>query len=302
MRRKNKLSLTQRKGLTGFLFTLPWFIGFVWFIAKSVLSTIWFSFNELNMDSGKGYQLSFIGLDNYEFALFKDATFNRLLVNSLGDILVDVPLIIFFSLFIAIILNSKMKGRAVIRAIFFLPIILNAGAINDALELARIAASGGIDAVASEVASSSGLNIDYMLNVFMELGLSKTIIEYLMVAINRIYDIVKASGVQIIIFLASLQAISGSLYEVAKIEGATAYETFWKVTLPMVSPLILTNVVYTIIDSFTDSEVVEKAYTMAFTNYEWGVSAAMSIMATLVVSVVLVVVGIFLSKNTFYHN
>ena len=106
---------------------------------------------------------------------------------------------------------------------------------------------------------------------------------------------------QIIIFIAALQSVPGALYEVAKIEGATGYETFWKVTFPMVSPLIITNVVYTIVDSFVDSDVVEKAYDMAFVNFDWGVSA-MSLLSSVIVIALLVIVCKLISKKVFYYN
>ena len=94
----------------------------------------------------------------------------------------------------------------------------------------------------------------------------------------------------------------GALYEVAKIEGATGYETFWKVTFPMVSPLIITNVVYTIVDSFVDSDVVEKAYDMAFVNFDWGVSVAMSLLSSVIVITLLIIVCKLISKKVFYYN
>lgn len=303
MRNKKKLTLTKRRALTGMLFILPWFLGFVLFYLRSLVMAGQFSFSELIMKDTGGFILNFIGLENYKYALFQDAQFNQILVKSVGDMLIDVPLIIFFSLFIAILLNGKFKGRTLVRAIFFLPVIMNAGAINEALEYARIAASGGVSAVSTEAAAaSSGVNIQYFFDIFMELGLPKVLIEYITAAVGRIYDIVQASGIQIIIFIAALQSVGKPLYEVAKVEGATAYETFWKVTFPMVSPLILTNVVYTIVDSFVDSEVVEKAYEMAFTNFNWGVSVAMSMISTIIVSVILIVTGVILSKKTFYYN
>ena len=169
------------------------------------------------------------------------------------------------------ICNGKFKGRTLVRAILFLPIIMNAGAINNAIEMAREAVTGGVAAVSAEAAVASGVNVDYFMNLFMDLGFPVALLDYITAAVGRIFDIVQASGVQIIIFIAALQSVPGALYEVAKIEGATGYETFWKVTFPMVSPLIITNVVYTIVDSFVDSDVVEKAYDMAFVNFDWGV-------------------------------
>ena len=128
------------------------------------------------------------------------------------------------------------------------------------------------------------------------------VVDYVVDVVGRIYEVIKASGVQIIIFLAALQAVPGSLYEVSKIEGATGYETFWKVTFPMVSPLILTNVVYTIVDSFTNSEVVDTAYDAAFKSMNYGLSSAMSLISTVLVCVILVAVGWFINKKTFYYN
>lgn len=302
MKSTKKLTLTQKRAITGYLFIMPWLIGFIWFYVRSLLMAGQFSMSSLQMKEKGGFTLDFVGLSNFKFAILEDATFNQILVNSIGNMVIDVPLIIFFSLFVAIILNSKFKGRTLVRAIFFLPVIMNAGAINDALTLAREAATGGVAAISAEAAATGMVNTDYFFEIFMDLGVPAGIIDYITLAVARIYDIVQASGVQIIIFIAALQSVGGSLYEVAKIEGATAYETFWKVTFPMVSPLILTNVVYTIVDSFIDSEVVEKAYDMAFVSFNWGTSVAMSLISTVIVCTILLLVGIFLSRKTFYYN
>lgn len=303
MMKKKKIPLSTKRAFVGFMFCLPWFCGFLWLYVRGIFMAGQFSMSRLELIPGGNFQLAFVGLDNFKYAFLKDSQFNQLLVDSIMSMVIDVPLIIFFSLFMAIILNGKIKGRTVIRAICFLPVIMNAGAINDALELARVAASGGVSAVSSEVSSTaSSYNFQYFLYMFMELGMPEKVINYLTMAIARIYDIIQISGVQIIIFVAALQSVNSSMYEVAKIEGATSYEIFWKVTLPMVSPLILTNVVYTIVDAFGKSAVVERAYTMAFDSLEWGVSAAMSLIATIVCSVILILVGTTLSKKVFYHN
>jgi len=302
MKSTKKLTLTQKRAITGYLFIMPWLVGFIWFYVRSLLMAGQFSMSNLQMKDNGGFTLDFVGLSNFKYAFLEDATFNQILVNSVGNMVIDVPLIIFFSLFVAIILNSKFKGRTLVRAIFFLPVIMNAGAINDALTLAREAATGGVAAISAEAAATGMVNTDYFFEIFMDLGVPAGIIDYITLAVARIYDIVQASGVQIIIFIAALQSVGGSLYEVAKIEGATAYETFWKVTFPMVSPLILTNVVYTIVDSFIDSEVVEKAYDMAFVSFNWGTSVAMSLISTVIVCTLLLLVGIFLSRKTFYYN
>lgn len=302
MNKKKKMSLIQKRAVTGLLFITPWLIGFLWFYLKGFIQAVRFSLSNMQMLETGGYQLDFTGLANFRYALFQDADYNQILVSSIGNMLIDVPLIIFFSLFIAIILNGKFKGRTVFRAILFLPIILNSGAISASIALAQQAVSGGVAAVSSEAAAASGVNIEYLLSMLTDLGFPAALADYLIAAVGRIFDIVQASGVQIIIFIAALQSVPGALYEVSQIEGATAYETFWKVTFPMVSPLIVTNVVYTIVDAFVNSEVVQEAYDMAFTNYNWGVSVAMSLMSSLVVCLVLVVIVKLISSKVFYYN
>ncbi|HBA50790.1 MAG TPA: sugar ABC transporter permease [Lachnospiraceae bacterium] len=302
MNKKKKMSLIQKRAVTGLLFITPWLIGFLWFYLKGFIQAVRFSLSNMQMLETGGYQLDFTGLANFRYALFQDANYNQTLVSSVGNMLIDVPLIIFFSLFIAIILNGKFKGRTIFRAILFLPIILNSGAISASIALAQQAVSGGVAAVSSEAAAASGVNIEYLLSMLTDLGFPAALADYLIAAVGRIFDIVQASGVQIIIFIAALQSVPGALYEVSQIEGATAYETFWKVTFPMVSPLIVTNVVYTIVDAFINSEVVQEAYEMAFTNYNWGVSVAMSLMSSLVVCLVLVVIVKLISSKVFYYN
>lgn len=301
---KRKLTLKQKRAVTGLLFISPWLIGFLAFYVRGLYQTIVFSLSKVTaLDTG-GFTTKFIGLDNFSYSFTKDPQFNQIMTNTIVDILVDVPLIIFFSLFMAILLNGKFKGRTLMRAIFFLPVIMNAGAINNALELAQQTVLGGVSAVSSEITSSSGdgFNMMILLQTFANIGFPEALLEYIIGAVSRIYVIVRSSGVQIVIFIAALQSIPGALYEVAKIEGATAYESFWKITLPMVSPLILTNIVYTIVDSFIQSDVVEKAQEVAFTAYNYGAGSAMSLISTVLVCAILAISGAIISKKTFYYN
>lgn len=300
--KKKSMTLRQKRAVIGLLFILPWLIGFIVYYVRSLILTAQFSLSEINIAETGGYTAKFIGLDNYKYALFEHADFNQILVNSMVDILIDVPFIIFFSLFIAMLLNSKFKGRGLVRAIFFLPILLGSGAVLATLQLATQSIQGGASVTVAEMAPSTGVNVDYFLGTFTQLGLPVSLVDYIVGLVSRIYEIVRASSVQIIIFIAALQSISPSLYEVSKIEGATTYETFWKVTFPMVSPLILTNVVYTIVDSFVNSEVVNTAFRTAFTAFDYGLSSAMSMLSTAIVCTILVVVGVLISKKIFYYN
>lgn len=304
-KQKKKRSLSQRRAMKGFIFILPWLIGFIWFYVRSMVMTVQFSFSEMTVNPGGGYTLNFVGLNNFIYAFRAHATYKQVLTTSIGNMLIDVPLITFFSLFMAMLLNRKFKGRTLVRAIFFLPVILNSDAIGAAMDLARSMMSGGISNSASELAeaaSGSGVSLEYYIQMFTSLGLPETIIEYISGAVGRISDIINASGVQIIIFIAALQSIPGSMYEVAKIEGATAYETFWKVTFPMVMPHIITNVVYTVVDSFTRSDVVELAYTTAFKYFNYGLSSVFSLVSTIVTCLILVIVCRLIQKRTFYYN
>jgi ABC-type sugar transport system permease subunit len=138
--------------------------------------------------------------------------------------------------------------------------------------------------------------------LLLDFGMPPQFIEYILAAIGNLYGVIRSSGVQILIFLAALQAIPGSLYEVAQIEGATAYESFWKITIPMVSPLTLTNVVYTIVDAFAQSTIVQLAYTTAFTNVNFGLSSAMSLTSAAVALLFLAVVSFAISRYVYYQN
>ncbi len=306
-KKKFRLSLNQKRMFAGYLFILPWFVGFLVFYVRSLFMTGQFAFSELTMDTiNGGYTLSAVGIENFRYAFLEHGTFKQVLTTSVMNMVIDVPLITFFSLFMAMLLNKKFPGRAVVRAIFFLPVILNSGAIVDAMELSMQMMQGGVASQSAEMASgaSGGLafDVDYLIDMFMNLGLPASILDYITQAVGRINDIISLSGVQIIIFIAALQSIPSSMYEVAKMEGATGYETFWKVTFPMVMPHIITNVVYTIVDSFTQSQVVTLAHTTAFTDFNYGLSAVFSLTSTVITLVILVVVCNFIQKKTFYYN
>ena len=246
-----------------------------------------------------------MGLDNFIYAFREHGTFKQVLTSSVFNMVIDIPLIIFFSLFMAILLNRQFKGRTLVRVIFFLPVIMNSSAISTALELSRQMVAGGISAGSSQMAaetSATGVDIYYYIDLFRDLAMPDRILDYIVAAVGRINNIITASGVQIVIFLAALQSIPSSMYEVAKIEGATAYETFWKVTFPMVMPHIITNIVYTVIDSFAESQVVTLAYNTAFTDFNYGLSSVFSLVSTAITCLILVLAVGYIQKRTFYYN
>lgn len=306
MKKKKKLTLLQKRSLTGYLFVLPWVVGFLVFYVRSLVMTGQFAFSDMTIDALKGgYTLDFVGIENFRYAFTVHPSFKQELTKSVMNMLIDVPLITFFSLFMAMLLNKKFPGRFFVRAIFFLPIILNSGAISEAMDLSMKMINGGVSTQVAEAAtagSTLAFDVDYLVSMFMNLGLPASVLDYIVSAVARINDIIAASGVQIIIFIAALQSIPGSMYEVAKIEGATGYETFWKVTFPMVMPHIITNVVFTIVDSFTESSVVDLAYDVAFKQYNYGLSSVFSLVSTVITCVILVAICGFIQKRTFYYN
>ncbi|MEC0206707.1 sugar ABC transporter permease [Paenibacillus lautus] len=298
--RFKRLSLEQKNKYYGLYFILPWFIGFLFLFFIPLLSSLRYSFSNLKV-TNDGFSLDFVGWTNFREALFSHESYVRLLTESVVNIAVNTPLVIIFSLFFAVLLNQKFRGRVLARAIFFLPVILASGII------ASIENGDLMQSVVRSANDKTGGGLSIMKNLeltvlLVESGMSVTYVEYLTGAVSRIYEIVSQSGVQILIFLAGLQSISPSLYEAAKIEGSTGYESFWKITFPMISPLILTNLVYTIIDSFIRDETSRLVVNTAFQKFEFGLSAAMGWIYFAVIAFVLLITTALVSRKVFYQD
>lgn len=287
----------EQKALWGFLYVLPWLLGFLFFFLIPLLTSLQYSLSSIKANAN-GMTIKYIGFANYIEALMVNTSFNRTLTESVINMVVNVPLIVIFSLFLAVLLNQKFVGRALARSIFFLPVILASGVI------ATLEASSLVQAINEQNANggvfSSG-TIE-LANIMVRSGVNEDVVMYLMDAVERIYQIVSQSGVQILIFLAGIQTISPQLYEASKIEGATGYEAFWKITLPMVSPLILVNVIYTIIDSFSRNNMTTLIKETGFTTFNFGLSSAMAWIYFLVIMLILLVSTYFISKRVFYQE
>lgn len=274
---------------------LPWLIGFVLFFFVPLLASLRYSLSSIQANA-QGISIQFTGLANYIQALTVNTSFNRALIGSITDVFVNVPLIVIFSLFLAVILNQKFPGRAIARSIFFLPVILASGVIM-ALESTSL-----IEAVNQSSMGGSALGTFEIENLMLDAGLSEWVVMYLSSAVDRIYQIVSQSGVQILIFLAGIQTISPQLYEASKMEGATGYEAFWKITFPMVSPLIFVNVIYTIVDSFANNAMTTLIRDTGFVKFDFGLSSAMAWVYFVAIAVILVIVSLIFSKRVFYQD
>ena len=308
-KRKRGASLDVRKARAGWLFILPFLIGFVLIYLPVVFDSIKYSFHEIKILVGGGYELKWVGWKNYSDAILVDTSFVTTLVAGLKQLVLDIPSIVLFSLFVAIILNQKIAGRAAFRAIFFIPVILSTGLIadidagnsmNDYMSNAQgIDDGSGDESQATEIVSV--LDVEYL---FRGMMIGTEIVEYVVQMVNNIFNIVNRCGVQMLIFLSGLQSISPAIYESCSIDGASGWETFWKITLPMVSPMILVNTVYTIIDAFTSSD--NKVMTYISTVYEQAngnvLSSAMSWMYFLIVILIIAAVAGILSAFIFYQR
>ncbi|SEA64520.1 MULTISPECIES: sugar ABC transporter permease [unclassified Paenibacillus] len=285
----------QQKAAWGVIYVLPWLIGFVLFFFVPLLASLRYSLSSIQANA-QGISIQFTGLANYIQALTVNTSFNRALIGSITDVFVNVPLIVIFSLFLAVILNQKFPGRAIARSIFFLPVILASGVIM-ALESTSL-----IEAVNQSSMGGSALGTFEIENLMLDAGLGEWVVMYLSGAVDRIYQIVSQSGVQILIFLAGIQTISPQLYEASKMEGATGYEAFWKITFPMVSPLIFVNVIYTIVDSFANNAMTTLIRDTGFVKFDFGLSSAMAWVYFVAIAVILVIVSLIFSKRVFYQD
>ncbi len=288
MRTRKRMSLTTRLSWTGFLFITPFVLGFLFFFLEPLIQSLVFAFSKVEVGL-TGYETTWAGIANLHYIFREDATFMQNLVTSVENLLWQVPIILVFSLFFAILLNQKFLGRTFIRAVFFLPVVIASGLI---LEIVQGDAAAGA-ALAGEVvgATDSGSQNDALREMLINSGLSQEWIKGITTVATSLFDLTWKTGIQMIIFLAGLQSIPHPLYEAASIEGATAWESFWKITLPMLTPIIQLNLVYSIVDSFTDVEnlvMQQVMHNQQLIRYGW--TSAMSWVYFLIIAVILAAV------------
>ena len=210
----------------------------------------------------------------------------------------------------AIMLNQKMRGRAVFRAIFFIPVIVSTGIIDsiDARNTLADVMQGVTDTTGGAIeGASSGSEFISAIDVarfFSGMQIGTEMVTWIQNLVNNVYDIVNRSGVQMLIFLAGLQSISPAIYESCYMEGASSWETFWKITFPMISPMILVNLVYTVIDSFTSSSntVINTINTIYDESGRMTEATAMSWIYFLIVMLILAILAGIMSAYVFYQR
>lgn len=276
---KVKSGLTRNRDLQGWIFVAPLVIGIVFLFSGILYNSIQFCFGNLKLGQ-MGFDMDFVGLANFREALLVNPQFTPTMISSLQNVLMSIPVTLIFSLFIAVLLNQKMPGRAFFRAMFFVPVILSVGFVEKAAmgDIMLNQLTTGTTQVSQEAVTNSVFSGQSLETYLQNLSFSPVIIDFVVALVNQITTIINQSGVQILIFLAGLQSISPSIYESAALEGATQWESFWKITLPMIVPMILVNAIYTVIDFFTRSSnpVMSLINSTAFSETKYGVAAAMS--------------------------
>lgn len=276
---KKRIGLTHQRAVTGYLFILPFIIGFILFMIQPLYQSLQMSLSDVALNSGKhGFGLTWNNYYNYIKAFTINPEFNRMLATQIETMIVQSIATIVFSFFVALILNQQFKGRALVRSIFFLAVILSSGVLvgieyNNSLlaglkkTIEEEGNANSVTSVLEKILTSGTINAS-----------SKKIFDTLFEIIDKIYDVAMASGIQIIIFLSGLQNISPSMYEAADMEGCTKWESLWKITVPMISPIFLVCWVYTIIDFFTktNNQIMEKINNVMIVQLNYGYSSALA--------------------------
>ncbi len=302
-RLKKPMTMRKRKAIAGYLFITPFIIGFLAFFLNPLISSLQMSFSEVFLGGEEvGFSMKWTGLDNYLRAFTVDRDFNRLLVDSLKTMAIDVPCVIIFSLIAAIMLNREFPGRGLVRAIFFMPVIMASGVVLG-LDKNNTLINGIQQLQADAMDTSISTTVQNLL--LGALGAEgQEIVTLVGNIIDHFYDIVVASGIQIVIFISALQGINPSIYEAADMEGCDEWQKLWKITIPMMTPMILVNWIYTIIDRFvrSDNVVMDKILTTISSTMEYGFSSAMAWIYCVVMLAIIGVSTWIISKVVYYYD
>ncbi len=273
-------SFERRRSLEGWAFSLPWIIGFMLLMVLPLFLSVRASFFETKLTDAFGFSgdSPFVGFDNY-VEVVKEPAYGEVVFKSFLTSLYKVPVVVAFALFVAVLLKQQFPGRTIFRVIFFIPVIL-AGVIMSYLFSDDV----GTISVFSNLTASSSFGFVY--RIFGD------------EIISQIGTIMWASSVEILIFLAALQSVPAILYEVVELDGATAWESFWHVTLPYVSPFVILNAIYALVDTFVDARnpVMNLLSQLNSAGNKFGVAAALSWMYMLA-TLLVILIFILLTKR-----
>ena len=268
MAKKRIRSLDSVRNRAGYTFVAHWALGLLLFFIVPLISSIWYAFNDVSIEVGS-IETKFLGIKYFKELIIEDPNYVNNLRDSVGMMCYSLPIIISLSLILAVLLNQKFKGRTVFRAIFFLPSIISISLVMDMLNSEFIKLP----------LFSSGTESDSLINyaeIISGLGIPQGISPILTFLLSNTTSLIWKCGVQTILFLAGLQSISASMYEVSKIEGANKWEEFWLITVPSLRHIISLVIIYTMIEIFVsmDNKLVSTAYE-SMRSMAYGKSSAM---------------------------
>lgn len=290
--KKHNNSIEKRNRKNGFLFTLPWAVGVLIFFLVPMLQSIIFAFSDVKVTTS-GFSTHFVGLENFQYALYKSPQYVSNLLDSLSEFVYKIPIILILSFIIAVVLNGNFPGRTFFRSVYFIPVI-----IANSVVMQFLGGNQTIEEMGA-VTQSAYLNglIDFE-KIFLQMGIPTETTNFIFGYIDQIFDLVWQSGVQIILFISGLQSIPEQLYEVSKVEGASKWEEFWYITVPMLGNTIVLTVIYTVIEFCvsTDNKVVSQAYKMLLEQQIYGKSSAMLWLFFAVISIIVGAVFILFNK------
>ncbi len=295
------LSVKDMESLKGYVFLIPLIIGLILFFIIPVVKSFLFSVSDVT-SGANGYVMKLKDFSAYYDAIKDHTTYRQTVVESVMSVLATTPLIIIFSFFMASVLNQNFKGKTFFRVVLFLPVILEvmnsqANTLENSMSVYSDYKSGGGEQ--ASVSFTSQIS-EWMTSA----GLSEEISSKIISLTDSVYGVIGLSAIQILILLIAMQSISPSLYEAATVEGATGWESFWKITFPMVSPMIMVCIIYTIIDSFTSSTngVMALMNTTAFSDLKFSLASAMGWIYFAMIAALLGIVAFIFSKFVYKYD
>lgn len=282
-----KIRLRTREAINGLLFISPWILGFLIFTLIPLIRTFIFSLNDVKV-TAEGVKTFFVGLKNYKDAFLTDVNFPQLVIDYFVQMVVYVPIIVSFAMIVALLLNINIKGRDIFRTIYFLPVVIASGPVF------------------SKLMSKGAMTFEGLTNFQMIRNIQSSLPTLLSKAVDMFISgfimILWFSGVQILIYLAGLQKIDKSMYEAAKIDGASKWQILWKITMPVLTPLTLVNIIYTIVtvSTFATSPVIQKILVDMY-RPERGLGYA-SALSWIYFVAMLIVIGVFALISVLYRK
>lgn len=297
MATQKKLSVEKARKRAAWVFLAPWLLGLLCFFIVPFIYSVIYSFSDVAISSEKiGLSITFKGLFNYNYLFLRDSQFLMTVWDSVAELLYSVPVIFVFSIFIALLLNQKFKGRGLVRSVFFLPVIIASGVVMKIIQQ-------DVFVQTNMSGSTSTFQTDAISEILLRAGIPEKVSDIITGVTSGVFDLSWKSGIQILLFISALQSISPSYYEAASIEGANGWESFWKITFPLLSPTSMLVIIYSIIDSFTDvSNKVMESMMERFEHFYYGLASASAVIYMLAILLVVGLVMLIFRKNVFHNS